>query len=150
MKPIYVLNGPNMNLLGLREPQTYGSETLADVEAICAEAAKACGTSIKFFQSNYEGKIVETIHEAREQASAIVINPAAYSHTSVAIRDALSAFDAPIVEIHISNIHKREAFRHHSFVSAIAAGVICGCGTQGYDFAVRHAAKLAERAHAKT
>lgn len=148
-KPIYVLNGPNINLLGVREPETYGYETLADVQAICVAAAKSRGMSIRFLQSNHEGQIVDWIQEARDQGSAIVINPAAFSHTSVAILDALNAFDAPIVEVHISNIHKREKFRHHSWVSGVASCVICGAGTQGYEFGVLRAARLIEQANAR-
>lgn len=137
IKPVYILNGPNLNLLGLRQPEIYGHETLADVEAGCRDLAAALGLEIRFHQSNHEGVLVDLIHEARNQASGIIINPAAYTHTSVAILDALNAFDAPVLEVHISNVHKREAFRHHSFVSGRAEGVIAGFGTEGYQLALR-------------
>ena len=142
MKPILILNGPNLNLLGQRQPEIYGRETLADVEAACRTLAASLGHALDFRQSNHEGQLVDWIQEARATAAAIVINPGAYSHTSVAILDALNAFDGPVIEVHISNIHKREAFRHHSFVSARADGVIAGCGTQGYQLALQRAATL--------
>ena len=141
-KPIHVLNGPNLNLLGKRQPEIYGHETLADVETLCAETAASLGHTTAFHQSNHEGEIVEMIHRARDEASAIVINPAAYTHTSVAILDALNAFDGPVIEVHISNVHKRENFRHHSYVSARADAVIAGCGTQGYALAITRVANL--------
>lgn len=128
---VFVLNGPNLNLLGQREPEIYGSDTLADVEQMCRRAAPA-QVEIVFRQSNHEGVLVDWIQEAREVAAAIVINPAAYTHTSVAILDALSAFDGPVVEVHISDVHKREAFRHHSYVSQRADHVIVGQGVAGY------------------
>lgn len=137
VKPVYILNGPNLNLLGQRQPEVYGRETLADIEARCAAVAGELGLDIRFFQSNHEGVLIDLIHEARLQASGIVINPAAFTHTSVAILDALNAFDAPVLEVHISNVHKREAFRHHSFVSTRADGVIAGFGTEGYVLALR-------------
>ncbi|QEV17516.1 type II 3-dehydroquinate dehydratase [Streptomyces alboniger] len=141
--PIMILNGPNLNLLGQRQPEIYGSDTLADVEALCAEAAAAHGGTVDLRQSNHEGELVDWIHEARERHAGIVINPAAYSHTSVAILDALNTCDGmPVVEVHISNIHQREAFRHHSYVSQRADGVIAGCGVQGYVFAVERVAML--------
>ncbi|SEN24573.1 3-dehydroquinate dehydratase [Gemmobacter aquatilis] len=142
MLPIFILNGPNLNLLGLRQPEIYGSETLADVEARCAALAAELGHAISFRQSNHEGTLVEMIHEARNAASAIIINPAAYTHTSVAILDALNAYDGPVIEVHISNVHKRESFRHHSYVSLRAEGVIAGCGTEGYLLALRRVASL--------
>ncbi len=142
VKPVYILNGPNLNLLGQRQPEVYGHETLADVEAGCAAVAAELGLEIRFFQSNHEGVLIDLIHEARLQASGIVINPAAFTHTSVAILDALNAFDAPVLEVHISNVHKREAFRHHSFVSARAEGVIAGFGTEGYLLALRRMKSL--------
>lgn len=142
MKPIYILNGPNLNLLGKRQPEIYGSTTLADIEVSCAAIAKEQGSSVKLMQSNYEGQIVDWIQEAREEASAIVINPAAYSHTSVAIHDALATFDGPIFEVHISNIHSRESFRHFSYVTSVADGMICGCGAEGYELATRRALSL--------
>lgn len=128
---VFILNGPNLNLLGKRQPEIYGSDTLADVEAMCRKHAGSAA-EIDFRQSNHEGVIVEQIHEAREAADAIVINPAAYTHTSVAILDALNAFDGPVVEVHISDVHKRESFRHHSYVSLRADHVIAGHGVQGY------------------
>ncbi|GAB5373974.1 MAG: type II 3-dehydroquinate dehydratase [Acuticoccus sp.] len=140
-KMIYVLNGPNLNLLGKRQPEIYGRETLADVEANC-RALLPEGFALTLFQSNHEGEIVDTIHEARDKADAIVINPAAYTHTSVAIYDALNAFEGPVFEVHISNVHKRESFRHHSYVSLRAEGVIAGLGIEGYEAAVRRACNL--------
>jgi 3-dehydroquinate dehydratase II len=137
VKPIFLINGPNLNLLGLRQPEIYGSETLADVEAKVAALAAEFGMPLEAMQSNHEGGLVEMIHRARTEAAGIIINPGAYSHTSVAILDALNAFDGPVLEVHISNIHKREAFRHHSFVSARAEGVIAGFGTEGYLLALR-------------
>jgi len=141
-RTVFVLNGPNLDLLGKRQPEIYGRETLADVDALCSAAANAHGLKIDFRQSNREYELIEWIHEARERAAAIVINPAGYSHTSVAILDALSAFAGPIIEVHISNIHKREPFRHHSYVSTVAAGVIAGCGVQGYALALQRVASL--------
>ncbi len=141
-KKIYVLNGPNLNLLGKRQPEIYGFETLADVERDCAALARELGHEIRFLQSNWEGQIVDWIHEAREEASAVVINPAALTHTSVAVLDALNAFEGPVIEVHISNVHKREAFRQHSYVSLRADGVIAGLGTEGYRLALRRAATL--------
>ena len=141
---VYVLNGPNLNLLGKRQPDIYGHETLADVEQECRALADELKLEIKFCQSNREYEIIDWIHSARERAAGIVINPAAFTHTSVAILDALNAFEGPIIEVHISNVHKREPFRHHSYVSSVAAGVIAGCGTQGYAFALQRIAKLFE------
>ena len=139
---VVVLNGPNLNLLGKREPEIYGRETLADVEADCRRVGDELGLAIEFHQSNREYEIIDLIHGARERAAGIVINPAAFTHTSVAILDALHTFAGPIIEVHISNVHKREPFRHHSFVSGVASGVIVGCGTQGYAFALQRIAKL--------
>ncbi|MFY9972236.1 MAG: type II 3-dehydroquinate dehydratase [Roseiarcus sp.] len=139
---VVVLNGPNLNLLGKREPEIYGRETLADVEAECRRLGAELKLAIEFHQSNREYEIIDWIHGARERAAAIVINPAAFTHTSVAILDALNAFGGPIIEVHISNVHKREAFRHLSFVSAVASGVIVGCGTEGYALALRRIATL--------
>lgn len=139
---VHVLNGPNLNLLGQRQPEVYGRETLADVEARCRAAAEALGLGIAFHQSNHEGVLVDLIQAARGAAAGIVINPAAYTHTSVAILDALHAFDGPVIEVHLSNVHRREAFRHHSYVSARADAVIAGCGPQGYDFALARIAQL--------
>ena len=139
---VYVLNGPNLNLLGRRQPHIYGHETLADVEEQCRALAAELGIEIRFHQSNREYEIIDWIHEARETAGAIAINPAAFTHTSVAILDALNTFEGPVIEIHISNVHKRESFRHHSFVSHRADGVIAGFGTQGYSLALRRLAHL--------
>ena len=141
-KPVYILNGPNLNLLGQRQPENYGGETLADVVQACTDLAGNLGLTVKPLQSNHEGQLVDWIQEARLNGSAIILNPGAYSHTSVAILDALNTFDGPVIEVHISNIHKREAFRHHSFVSSRADGVIAGCGTQGYLLALRRVANL--------
>jgi len=135
-KRVLVLNGPNLNLLGTREPETYGSETLKDVEFLCRRAASELELTLDFRQSNHEGELVTWIQDARKTADGIVINPAAYSHTSVAIHDALRAADIPVVEVHLSNIHQREAFRHHSYVSSVAFGVICGFGSLGYKLAL--------------
>ena len=141
-KPVYILNGPNLNLLGQRQPEIYGGETLADVVQACTDLAGSLGLTVKPLQSNHEGQLVDWIQEARLNGSAIILNPGAYSHTAVAILDALNTFDGPVIEVHISNIHKREAFRHHSFVSSRADGVIAGCGTQGYLLALRRVANL--------
>ncbi len=139
---VYILNGPNLNLLGKRQPEIYGRATLADVEADCRALAGELGLTLRFHQSNREHELIDWIHEAREDAGGIVINPAAFTHTSVAILDALNAFDGPVIELHISNVHKREPFRHHSFVSARADGVMAGFGTQGYGLALRRIAHL--------
>jgi 3-dehydroquinate dehydratase-2 len=136
-KPIFILNGPNLNLLGQRQPEIYGRETLEDVADACAALAEDLGLSIRFHQSNHEGQVIDWIHAARDDAAGIVINPGAFTHTSVAILDALNAFDGPVLEVHISNVHKREAFRHHSYVSLRAEGVIAGFGTEGYLLALR-------------
>lgn len=135
-KHVLVLNGPNLNMLGKREPAIYGAQTLADVEALCRAAGNDFDLSIDFRQSNHEGELVTWIQEALGTADGILINPGAYSHTSVAIYDALKAVALPVAEVHISNIHQREAFRHHSYVSAVAFGVICGFGTLGYRLAL--------------
>lgn len=137
---IYIINGPNLNLLGRRQPHIYGHETLADIERDCTGLAHELGLAMRFFQSNAEHQIIDWIHAARDEAQGIVINPAAFTHTSVAILDALNAYDGPVVEVHISNVHKREAFRHHSYVSLRADAVIAGCGVHGYQYAVRHLA----------
>jgi 3-dehydroquinate dehydratase-2 len=139
---VYVLNGPNLNLLGKRQPHIYGHTTLADVEAECRALADELKLELRFHQSNREYEIIDWVHEARETAGGIVINPAAFTHTSVAVLDALNAFDGPVFEVHISNVHKREAFRHHSYVSLRADGVIAGFGTQGYSLALRRLATL--------
>lgn len=142
---VYVVNGPNLNLLGKREPAIYGYETLADVEAECRRVASELRLEIEFRQSNAEHQIIDWIHEARERAGGIVINPAGFTTTSVAILDALKTCAFPIIEVHISNIHQREAFRHHSYVSLVASGVIAGCGTQGYTLALRRLAHLIDQ-----
>ncbi|GLQ09677.1 3-dehydroquinate dehydratase [Devosia yakushimensis] len=141
-KRVLVLNGPNLNLLGMREPEIYGRTTLSDIEALCRSAGDELRLAVDFRQSNHEGELVTWIQEARNGADAILINPAAYSHTSVAIHDALKAVGLPVAEVHLSNIHQREPFRHHSYVSAVAYGVICGFGAAGYKLAL-HA--LAEK-----
>lgn len=144
MTKTLILNGPNLNLLGQRQPEIYGSETLSDVEDACTALARDLGLgTVTCLQSNHEGALVDAIQDARGTQDAIVINPGAYSHTSVAIFDALNAFDGRVVEVHISNIHKREAFRHHSFVSARAEAVIAGLGTEGYLAALRYIARHA-------
>jgi len=141
-KPIFILNGPNLNLLGQRQPEVYGKATLEDVAEGCASVAEELGLTIRFHQSNHEGQIIDWIHQARSDGAGIIINPAAYTHTSIALFDALSAFDGPVLEVHISNIHRRETFRHHSFVSLRADGVIAGFGTEGYLLALRRMATL--------
>jgi 3-dehydroquinate dehydratase II len=144
-KPIYVLNGPNLNLLGLRQPEIYGRETLADVDKALTALATELGAVVHCAQSNHEGVLVDWIHAARNEAAGIIINPGAYSHTSVAILDALNAFQGIVLEVHISNIHKREVFRHHSYVSTRAEGVIAGFGTEGYYLALRRMVSLLAR-----
>lgn len=133
---IHIINGPNLNLLGTREPEIYGTTTLADIEAMCAARAASHGMSAQCFQSNDEGELVNIIQQARNKAAGLIINAGAYSHTSVAILDALQAVEAPIMEVHLSNIFAREEFRHHSYISGIAAGVICGLGASGYEMAI--------------
>ncbi len=139
---VFLLNGPNLNLLGKRQPEIYGAETLADVERDCMALAGELGLSLRFHQSNREYEIIDWIHEAREKAQAIIINPGAFTHTSIAILDALNAFDGKVFEVHISNVHKRESFRHHSYVSLRADGVMAGFGTHGYQLALRQIAKV--------
>lgn len=141
VKRVLVLNGPNLNMLGIREPEIYGRTTLKDIEALCVAAGQDLGLDIDFRQSNFEGELVTWIQDARTSAEAILINPAAYSHTSVAIHDALKASGLPVAEVHLSNIHQREAFRHHSYVSAVAFGVICGFGATGYRLALHAVAE---------
>lgn len=142
--PVLVLNGPNLDLLGLREPAVYGKDTLADVDELCRATAEAHGLRADCRQSNHEGVLIDAVHEARTAHRGIVINPAGYSHTSVALRDALAAVELPVVEVHLSNIYRREAFRHHSYVSAVAETVICGAGAHGYAMALTHLARLLE------
>jgi 3-dehydroquinate dehydratase-2 len=142
------LNGPNLNLLGTREPAVYGASTLADIEAVLAREASALGATVACFQSNHEGALIDRIHAARtEDVGFIVINPGGLTHTSVALRDALAGVAIPFIELHLSNVHAREAFRHHSYLSPIAVGVICGFGAAGYSMALRAACeKLAVQA----
>jgi 3-dehydroquinate dehydratase-2 len=139
---IYVLNGPNLNLLGKRQPHIYGHETLADVEADCRKVAAGCKLDLRFHQSNREYEIIDWIHEARETAGGIIINAGAFTHTSVAILDALNTFEKTVIEVHISQVHKREAFRHHSYISMRADAVMAGFGTQGYTLAIQRLARL--------
>ena len=139
---IAVLNGPNLNLLGLREPDLYGRATLDDVEALCAQTGEALGLALDFRQTNAEGELISWVQECRGYAAGIVINPAAYTHTSIALLDALLSFEQPVIEVHITNIHRREAFRHHSYVSRAATGIICGFGVRGYALALEAMADL--------
>jgi len=141
---VWVLNGPNLNLLGKRQPEIYGRESLADIQAACRALAAELGLGLVFRQSNHEGVLVDWIQEARETAQGLIINPAGYTTTSIAILDALLTCPFPIVEVHLSNIHKREPFRQHSYVSLAATGVIAGCGAHGYLLALRHLARLLE------
>lgn len=146
--PIFILNGPNLNMLGVRQPEVYGHDTLADIEAMCAERATTLDLEIDFRQSNQEGILVDWIQEARANADGIIINAGAYTHTSVAIHDALALTDLPIIEVHISNIHRREAFRHTSFVSKVADAMLCGFGTRGYLLALDGMAALVTQRNA--
>jgi 3-dehydroquinate dehydratase-2 len=141
---VFILNGPNLNLLGVREPAVYGHDTLADIEERCLARAAALDVQIEFRQTNHEGQLVDWIQEARESADGIILNAGALTHTSVAIFDALSAAALPLVEVHLSNIFRRESFRHHSYVSLAANGVICGLGPQGYELALDAVASLIE------
>ena len=140
--PIYILNGPNLNLLGVREPEVYGYATLADIEKMCAVQAASHGLSIVFHQSNREGEIVDQLQEARTSGSAVIINPAGYGHTSVAILDSILALKIPVIEVHLSNIHRRDPFRSHSYVSKGATGIVMGLGAQGYLRAVDAVAEI--------
>ncbi len=142
----FVLNGPNLNLLGKRQPHIYGHETMADVETDCRKTAETHGLELRFHQSNREYELIDWIHEAREVAGAIVINPGAFTHTSIAILDALNAFEGVVIELHISQVHKRESFRHHSYVSLRADAVMAGFGTQGYTLALQRVARLLDAA----
>jgi 3-dehydroquinate dehydratase-2 len=146
MNTIYVLNGPNLNLLGTRETAIYGTETLASLAERCHQRAKTLGLKCDFRQSNLEGQLIDWVHEARDRASGILLNAGAYTHTSVAIYDALKAVALPVVEVHLSNIYKREPFRHHSYVSAAAEGVICGFGGLGYEMALEGLAQAIKAA----
>ncbi|MGV9709681.1 type II 3-dehydroquinate dehydratase [Gordonia sp. NPDC003424] len=140
--PILLLNGPNLNTLGVRQPEVYGADTLADVVDLAERTAAELGYGLRAAQTNHEGQMIDWIHEARGQISGIVINPGGWTHTSVALADALVIPEVPIMEVHISNVHKREAFRHHSYVSPIAAGIIVGYGIRGYEFAIRRLVEL--------
>jgi len=141
---VFILNGPNLNLLGVRDPSIYGHDTLGDIEERCTARAASLGLEIDFRQTNHEGQIVDWIQEARESADGIILNAGALTHTSVAVLDALAAAELPVVEVHLSNIFRRESFRHHSFVSLAANGVICGFGAQGYELALDAMARLIE------
>ncbi len=141
-KDILILNGPNLNMLGKRQPEVYGTQTLADVENDCRELAKVLKVSVRFAQTNSEAQLIDWIHAARETAQGIIINPGAFTHTSIALLDALNVYDGPIIEVHISNVHKRESFRHHSYVSGRADGIIVGCGVEGYQLALRRISNL--------
>ena len=143
-KPVLILNGPNLNVLGTREPEIYGSTTLADLENIASEKADSLGLAIDFRQTNNEGELVTWIQEARDTSSGIVINAAAYTHTSVALLDALKSAGLPVIELHLSNIYSREPFRHHSYISAAATGVICGFGGKGYELALEAMSELVD------
>ncbi len=139
---ITILNGPNLNLLGMREPEIYGHDTLDDVAAACAAVGRTFGLETELRQTNHEGELVEMVHAARETSAGIIINPAAYTHTSIALLDALNAFEGPVLEVHVSNVHKREGFRRHSYVSLRADGVIAGFGVEGYALAMRRMGTL--------
>ena len=140
--PIYILNGPNLTLLGVREPKVYGTTTLPQIEKMCADQAKRFGLSIVFRQSNREGEIVDHLQEARTSGCAVIINPAGYGHTSIAILDSIQALEIPVIEVHLSNIHRREPYRNHSYVSKGATGIVMGLGAQGYLRAVDAVAEI--------
>jgi 3-dehydroquinate dehydratase-2 len=144
LSTVFILNGPNLNLLGVRDPSVYGHDTLADIEERCLARAAALDLQIDFRQTNHEGQLVDWVQEARESAEGIILNAGALTHTSVAVLDALSAAGLPIIEVHLSNIFRRESFRHHSYVSLVANGVICGLGAQGYELALEAIASLIE------
>ena len=139
---ILVLNGPNLNMLGTREPDIYGHETLADIEATSVKRGEALGLAVEFRQSNTEGELVDWVQQAKKDADLLIVNAGAYTHTSVALLDALKACDVPVIEVHLSNIHQREEFRHHSYVSKAAVGMICGFGSYGYEMALEAAARI--------
>jgi len=144
MKTIFILNGPNLNMLGKRDPAVYGPHSLSDIETMCRARAAELGVQVDFRQTNHEGTLIDWVHEARDAAAAIIINPGGYSHTSIALMDALEIAAVPVVEVHLSDIHKREAFRRHSYVSLVAKEVICGQGAQGYILALDAVAKLTQ------
>jgi 3-dehydroquinate dehydratase-2 len=148
MDAVLVLNGPNLNLLGSREPELYGATTLAEIETMCHTAAAENGLRVDFRQSNHEGVLIDAVHEARTNADGIVVNPAGYGHTSVALCDALAAVEIPIVEVHLTNIHRREAFRRKSYTAEVADALICGAGADGYVLALAHLSRLLEKARA--
>lgn len=142
---ILILNGPNLNMLGVRETAIYGSDSLADIERTCGRRAKALGISLDFRQTNHEGELVTWVQQARTAAAGIIINPGAYGHTSIALLDALRMTDKPVIELHLSNIHRRESFRHHTYTSQAATGIICGFGPHGYVLALEAMAELISR-----
>ncbi len=144
---IFILNGPHPNLLGEREPAVYGHTTLADIEHACRQRAEALGASTDFRQSNAEGDLIDWIHQARRDADALIINAGAYTHTSIAIMDALLALTIPVIEVHLSNIFRRESFRHHSYISQSATGLICGLGAKGYELAIEAAVSAHGKGH---
>lgn len=148
-KPIYVLNGPNLNLLGTREPEFYGTTTLEDIKRMSIARAAVHGLTVEFRQTNREGELVDWLQEAGQKASGVVLNGAAYTHTSVALYDAIKAIDVPVIEVHLSNPYARETFRHHSYVSPAAKGVICGLKAQGYEFAIDALAALTNKTVSK-
>lgn len=141
-RKILILNGPNLNLLGTREPDIYGSDTLADIEGHCSRLAPSLGIAVDFRQSNSESDLIDWIQQSRDEFDGIIINPAAYTHSSIAIMDALATLSAPVIELHLSNIHRRESFRHQSYVSPVATGIICGFGAHGYQLALEAIAGL--------
>ena len=145
---VFVINGPNLNLLGDREPEIYGHETLVDIEAATSAHGKGLGLAVTFRQSNHEGDLIDWVHEARKGAKGLVVNAGGLTHTSIALLDALNAFKGPVIEVHLSNIHRRESFRHHSWVALAATGSICGLGSHGYLLALDALAKLIERTEA--
>lgn len=145
---IFILNGPNLNMLGSREPEVYGSTTLADIEAMCRDEAARLGVAVEFRQSNHEGALVDWIQEAGQKAAGIVINPGAYTHSSIALHDAIRGAGLPVIEVHLSNIFARESFRHHSYVSPVAKGVMCGFGAEGYVLALKGLVKAIAAASA--
>ncbi|MBL8564931.1 MAG: type II 3-dehydroquinate dehydratase [Hyphomicrobiaceae bacterium] len=148
-KPVYVLNGPNLNLLGAREPHVYGHETLADVRRRAEAAASRVGLTLEFRQSNHEGQLIDWVHEARDKGAGLIVNAGGLTHTSIALLDALQAAELPVIEVHLSNIFRREPFRHHSYVSLAAKGVICGLGAKGYELAVEAMADVLAASAAK-
>ena len=145
MKRLMILNGPNLNLLGVREPHIYGTTTLAQIKENCEQTAKHLGATLSFHQSNHEGELVDLIQSARQDADAIIINPAGYSFTSIAILDAIKAFEGPVIEVHISNIHARDEHHRHSKISSVATGVICGLGPSGYVAAMHAVTQMAKK-----